>query len=318
MNQLRNFSAKLLLFISIFLITVSYSTQIYTYLSQDSLYVGDRVHLTVAIVTPPKARIIPPETEEGFGKFVVKEWFDERVERKSSDSLTFKYIVTIYSTEQCTIPPIPFIEDKGEKSDTLYSEMFPMRILSIIVASQPDSGDTIRLRDIKPQQSAGKPSLLWLWIILCVLFVTAAIILGRYYWIKSRKPPPPPPPKPPYEEAIEALSRLEKKQLITKGLFREHVFELSEILKRYMGRRFESNAAEYTTEEMLDWIETRPFKPELCKPMEWFFDITHPVKFAKLMPDKDTVDQLTDEAKMFIEKTKPGREEKREPVTQEK
>jgi hypothetical protein len=52
--------------------------------------------------------------------------------------------------------------------------------------------------------------------------------------------------------------------------------------------------------------------------MEWFFDITHPVKFAKLMPDKDTVDQLTDEAKMFIEKTKPGREEKREPVTQEK
>lgn len=309
MKQVQLLSLKLVFLLLSFLITGITATQIYTHVSQDSLYVGDKVRLTVAIVTPPKARIIPPENEEGFGKFVVKEWYDEREERKSSDSLTFSYIITLYNAEQCTIPSLPFVEDKVEKSDTLYSEMIPMRVLSVIAASRPDSGDTIKLKDIKPQQIAGKPSLLWLWIILCIVVMVGAIFLARYFWIKSRKPPPPPPPKPPYEEAIEALSELAQKGLIMKGLFREHVFELSEILKRYMGRRFETNAAEFTTEEILEWIETGPFKEELCKSMGWFFDITHPVKFAKLIPEKNIVNQLTDEAKQFIEKTKPRAEE---------
>jgi hypothetical protein len=187
-----------------------------------------------------------------------------------------------------------------------------MQMGSVIDA---DSGDTIRFKDLKAQQIAGSPSLLWLWITISLLTLAGLIFLFRYLWIKSRKPPPPPPPIPPYDEAVEALAALRRKELIEKGLLREYVFELSDILKRYMGRQFDSNAAEYTTEEMVDYIKTAPFESELKKTMEWFFSTTHPVKFAKMVPETKTVKQLYDETVLFIHKTRPSLEnEKKQPL----
>lgn len=303
MKLLNIFTFKQFAFLLLlFLASLGNSTIIYTGISQDTLTIGDRVELTVSLVVPKDAQVIPPETDAGFGNFIIKNLNTEKIERKASDSIAFKYLLTTYTVEPCSIPALPYIEVKEDGNDTLYSDTIPMRIISVITANQ---GDTIKLKDIKPQQSAGKPSLLWLWIILGLALIAAGIFLGRYFWIKSRKPPPPPPPKPPYEEAIEALAMLENKQLITRGLLREYVFELSEILKRYMGRRFESNAAECTTEEILEWLQTAPFDAKLIKPMEWFFDYTHPVKFAKVIPEAVTVRKLYDETVSFIEKTRP-------------
>lgn len=278
------------------------SSIIYTDISQDTLTIGDRIELTVSLVVPKDAQVISPETDAGFGNFTVKNWNTSRTKRDASDSIAFNYLITTYTVEPCSIPALPFVEVKEGGNDTLYSDSIPMRIISVIKANK---GDTIKLKDIKPQQSAGKPSLLWLWIVTGLVLVTAGIFIGRYFWIKSRKPPPPPPPKPPYEEAIEALAILENKQLLTKGLLREYVFELSDILKRYMGRRFNSNAAECTTEEILEWLQTAPFNATLIKSMEWFFDYTHPVKFAKVIPELVTIRKLYDEAESFIEKTRP-------------
>ena len=77
--------------------------------------------------------------------------------------------------------------------------------------------------------------------------------------------------KPPYEEAIEALDRLEAKQYVAKGMIRDYVFELSEIAKRYIERRFEVQAAEFTTEELADWTKRSPLQLAERKTAEWFF-----------------------------------------------
>ena len=115
-----------------------------------------------------------------------------------------------------------------------------------------------------------------------------------------QRPPPPPPPKPPYEEAMEALAALEAKQYLLKGLVREYVFELSDILKRYIERRFSINAAEFTT-----WLGVSPLAKEQRAAMEWFFRAADPVKFAKMLPDQDTLDRFGAEARVFLETTKP-------------
>jgi hypothetical protein len=117
------------------------------------------------------------------------------------------------------------------------------------------------------------------------------------------------PPKPPYEEAMEALAALEAKQYLRQGKIREQAFELSEILKRYIGRRYETNAAEFTTEEILDWIDGSPLAGELRSRMQWFFRTTDPVKFAKWVPDSGTVGRFMDEVKAFLNKTRPAAQE---------
>jgi hypothetical protein len=267
--------------------------------SQDSLYIGDRVHLGVVLMVPRASQVVPPATENGFGKFTVKEWASDKTEKKNADSLTFHYTVTTYSAENCTIPALDFILTKEGGADTLRTQPVPMRL---ILVSSPD---TASIKDLKPQQAVGKPSLAWLWIILALAAGVAAFLFIRKYLPKHGKVLRAPPLKPPYDEAMEALAALEAKQYLAKGMIREYAFELSEIVKRYIERRFDVNAAEFTTEEMLDWIKTSPLDPDCRKSIEWFFSTTDPVKFAKWLPDNDTAYRFGPGMRSFIEKTRP-------------
>ena len=108
--------------------------------------------------------------------------------------------------------------------------------------------------DLKPQQVTGKRSLCWLWTSSSPPPLRQEYVFALSRYRKARKGPPPPPPKPPYDEAIAALAALDAQQYPLKGMVREYVFELSEIVKRYSERRFGVNAAEFTTEEMLAWL----------------------------------------------------------------
>ena len=270
---------------------------------RDSLTVGDPIHLTVGIVVPSGAHVVPPPTEEGLGNLVVREWTFDKEERADADSLTFSFLLATYVPEPCTIPSVPFLVVIGDSVDTLRSEPIPLRLISVIPS------DTVDIKDLKPQQSAGRPSLLWLWILLAVLLVTAAVVLGIHWYDRHRKPRPPPPPKPPYEEALEALRLLDARDLLRQGLVKEYVFELSEILKRYTERRFGCNAIEFTTDELLQWLRSCELERTVKRHAERFFADTDPVKFAKWLPDDETLGRFRQDVRSFVEATRPGAEQ---------
>lgn len=270
--------------------------------SQDSLSVGDRIHFSVNILVPRGNQVAPPATDNGFGRFIVKEWTSDKSKKKNADSLSFNYIITTYSTERCTIPSLPFLHTIGNKTDTLRTEAIPMRVVLI---APPSAKDSAVIRDIKRLEKVGTPSLLLLWLSIAAAVLIAAAIIIRRLGKKKTKAAAPAPPKPPYEEAIEALRLLEAKQYIAKGMIREYVFELSDIIKRYIERRFDINAAEFTTEEMLDWIRISPLDPSMRRALEWFFSTADPVKFAKWTPDSDTVYRFGADMRAFVEQTKP-------------
>jgi hypothetical protein len=272
---------------------------IYSTLSQRELSVGDRILYTVTVLAPKGTPVVPPDPAAGFGALAVKGWNSRKSELAQADSITFEYALTTYKAENCTIPPLPFVLEKGDSSDTLMTESVPLTVIPLCTS---DSAD---IMDLKPQQTTGKRPLLWLWLLLGTAAAAAAALAARQYIIKRRKPPPPPPPKPPYDEAVEALAALEAKQYLMKGMIREHVFELSEILKRYLERRFAVNAAEFTTEEMCAWIGIASLDKEIRIPLEWFFRAADPVKFAKFLPDRDTIDRFGREVRGIIEATKP-------------
>ncbi len=278
------------------------AAMIFSSLNQDSLSVGDRIHLTVSMLVPKTGQVVPPPTDNGFGQFTVKEWTSDKTEKKSADSLTFNYVLTTYSAEQCTIPSQPFLLTYNKKTDTLHSDAFPMRV---VLVPPVTSNDTAQIRDLKKLENAGKPSLLWLWTILCAAAIVAIVFLAKRFIKQKSKPVYVPPPKPPYEEAIEAILLLEAKQYVVKGMVREYVFELSDIVKRYIERRFETNAAEFTTEEMLDWVRVSPLDSEQRRVLEWFFSASDPIKFAKMLPEQETIERFGTEARAFLEATKP-------------
>jgi hypothetical protein len=277
--------------------------------SQDSISVGDRILFEATILVPKGASVIPPDVAAGFGKFVVKEWTTDKAEKKNADSLNYKYIISLYEVEQCTIPAVPFIQTLAGKNDTLLSKPMPVRLVLI---RNTDSANT-SIKDLKPQQTAGSPSFAWLWLVLGAGALTALFFFARRFLGKRTRAAHSVPPKPPYEEAIEALRMLEEQQYLGKGMLREHVFGLSDILKRYIERRFDVNAAEFTTEEMLGWIMTSSLEPPEKKIAEWFFAATDPIKFAKMLPDNDTLHRFGHEVRQFLEQTRPGIETQQAP-----
>ncbi|HMD67900.1 MAG TPA: hypothetical protein VKF42_03410 [Chitinivibrionales bacterium] len=279
--------------------TLCFGSIISNSVSQDSLYIGDRVHLGVTLVVPPGSQITPPATDNGFGTLSVKEWTSDKTEKKNADSVAFHYAVTTYTAEPCTIPALDFYVTKEKTSETLRTQPVPLRVLLV------SSPDTASIKDLKPQQSAGRPSLAWLWIVLGICALIATVVLGRRVLSKAAKPVPEIPRKPPYEEAIAALAFLEAKNYLASGMIREYAFELSEIVKRYIERRFEINAAEFTTYEMLEWVKRSPLKPADRNVLDWFFSTTDPVKFAKWLPDNDTANRFGLEARAFVERTRP-------------
>jgi|WetSurMetagenome_2_1015567.scaffolds.fasta_scaffold00008_146 hypothetical protein len=268
-------------------------------INQDSLYLGDRLRFGVTLIVPPGSQITPPPVDNGFGKLSVKEWTSDKTEKKNADSVDFHYVVTTYSPEPCTIPALDFYVIKENISETLRTQPLPLRVLLVT------SSDTGTVKDLKPQLSAGKPSLWWLWTLLCAALAAAAVFFGRRLFKKRAAAAPEIPRRPPYEEAIDALALLEAKNYVARGMIREYAFELSDIVKRYVERRFDVSAAEFTTEEMLDWIKRSPLDPAGRKALDWFFSTTDPVKFAKWLPDNDTVNGFGPAMRDFIERTRP-------------
>ncbi len=163
----------------------------------------------------------------------------------------------------------------------MYSQKIVLQFMTVITPPAGGADSTIDIKDLKEQQLAGNPPRIWLWILIIVLSVCIISLLILFLTGKVRKKAVAPPPVPPYEEAIMALGVLHGKRLLEKGLIREYVFELSEIFKRYIERRFDTNASEFTTEEMIAWAGASGLDKKLKNSIEWFFQTTDPVKFAE-------------------------------------
>jgi hypothetical protein len=268
--------------------------------SQDSFFIGDRITYSVAVRVPHGASLIPPAVDNGFGQFSIKGISVDTGKSSSADTFRIHYTLATYTVEQCTIPSQHFYIAHDSVTDTLPTKEVVLRYVPL------PGKDTGEIRDLKPQQVVGKPPLLWLWILLAVALGAGAWYAGKR-WVHRRTTQAESAIslKPPYEEAMDALTALEAKNYYAQGKIREYVFELSELLKRYITRRFEVNATELTTEEILDWIRTSAMYAEPRRIADWFFVTTDPIKFAKWVPDNATFLKFGADIRAFLELTKP-------------
>jgi hypothetical protein len=272
-----------------------------TQISQDSLTLGDPLEMTISVLAARDAQITPPSTDTGFGAFTIIDWGVDRYPLNEGDSIVFRYKLTTFSPDGDTIPAQIFLWARDSvTTDTLLSAPLPMRLISVI------DTDSATIRPLKAPQRVGKPSLLWIWMVLGGAAVLTALVLLLRRLGKKERAPLIEPPKPPYEEALLALRELDHKRYLDKGMFQEQVFELSDILKRYVARRFEVSAEEFTTHEMVQWIASSTLLNQDRESLRWFFVTADPVKFAKLIPERQEVEKLGAEVWKFLEATRPS------------
>ncbi len=191
-------------------------------------------------------------------------------------------------------------------ADTFWTESMALNVV------QPFEVDTtLAITDIKDIEKA--PIWWWgiiRWILLGLLI--AGLCVGGYYlwrWLESKRKPEEEPINPdllrPADEvALEKLDEIKAAKIWKDGKVKEYQTELTDVVREYIGRRFDVQSTEKTSDETL-----RAMKPlidkELFTKLSKMLQLADLVKFAKWHTTPDENEQALTTAYDFVNETKP-------------
>lgn len=284
-----------------------------------TLFIGDQTNVHLQATCAPSEQVQMPV----YGETLIPEI--EIVERTNVDTTKLKdgryqlnqtLTVTSFKDSLFYINPLPFVS--GE--DTFWSEGLMLNVI------QPFEIDTtLAITDIKPIAKA--PIWVWgiiRWILLAILLIGLGI--GSYYlyvFVGKRKgviPEAPKEPARPAEEvALEKLDQIKEAKIWQKGQVKEYHTELTDVVREYIGGRFDIRSSEKTSDETLRAIKpVLSDKKSLYEQLRKMLSLADLVKFAKwtTTPDENEIALRT--AYEFVNETTPVVEEEKKEENEQK
>lgn len=133
----------------------------------------------------------------------------------------------------------------------------------------------------------------------------AAILGAVYRWYKRRPKvlPPPPPPRPAWEIALEELHDIRHADLIRQGRLTAHLERVNHTLRAYLGRTYDFEGLESTTEEVLQALQRTNLPRELYVRTATMLHDSDLVKFAKIQPTEAQCHGAVDEVEQLVKQT---------------
>ena len=273
-------------------------------LDSTHMLIGDRMQLHLRIQHPATAALENVDLS--------KLEKDEHIEiynngsldtLKSGNSFLLEQNITFTILDSGTfiVPPIVVnFNQKGNnstmKTNDLVMEVFTPAIDSIALAPiKPIIKEPMTFRDVLP------------WVLGVSLL--ALLVGGIFYLLKRRKkeeaPPPPVRKIPAHEIALEKFDELQSKQLWQQGEVKAYQSELTYIIREYLENRYHIQALESTTSEIEQQLMPLDFDQSMKGELNNMLQVADMVKFAKAKPPEDFHDQVMEQAKTFVVKTKP-------------
>lgn len=262
-----------------------------------AIYIGDQTDMHLRATIELTEQVALPrygETLIDGIEIVERTGVDTTVLQDGRVQLNQTLTLTAFSDSLFFIPPQPFVS--GE--DTLWSDGMSLNVV------QPFEIDTtLAITDIKPLQRAP----IWWWgIIRWVLLAIGCILLGigAWYFIKwamHRKKGgelqlAEVEKRPAEEVALEKLDKIKAEKIWQEGKVKEYHTELTDVIREYIGRRYEVKSTEKTSDETLR--ELKPLmgeQKELFERLRKMLSLADLVKFAKwhTTPDENESALLT-------------------------
>ncbi len=265
--------------------------------------VGDLIRFTLTVTAVPGVEVVLPESDPDLGEFeVLGHEVAGPVDEEGNRIWTVAYTLALYETGSFEIPPVTVgYGGDGNESGSVRTQEHSVRVESTL------SDDSKDILDIKgPLEIPRSLWSLWPWAV-AVLAVAALILLylrrrgGEAPSAVARKPR-----LPPYEEAYQALCRLRDSGLLEEGRLKPYFTRLSEIIRRYLERRYPIQAMESTTTEVLDQLRKMALALDELQLFRDFFPCCDLVKFAKFSPSVPEQERVTELAFRILEVTRPA------------
>lgn len=273
-------------------------------LDSTNLMIGDQTDLHLRVTHDATEQVQMPTFGEQLQDGI------EIVDKTIVDTLTLpdgrlqlNQYLTLTSFKDSLFAIDPIAITSGE--DTFWTEGLALNII------QPFEVDSsLAITDIKDIERA--PIWWWgiiRWILLGLLI--AGLAVGGYFlwrWIESKRKPEeeeinPELLRPADEVALEKLDEIKAAKIWKDGKVKEYQTELTDVVREYIGRRFDVHSTEKTSDETLR--EMKPLlEKDLFDRLKSMLQLADLVKFAKwhTTPDENEQGLLT--AYDFVNETK--------------
>ena len=210
-------------------------------------------------------------------------------------------IIQSFDSGMWIIKPIPYVVN----GDTAYCNQLTLKVLPVDVSQMED------VHDIKPVETVPfnlldwLPDYWWAWL-LGILLIAGGIWAYHKYYKKGVNPLKPSRKRlPPYEEAMINLQNLKAAQLWQQGQEKEYFTGLTDILRVYIDRRFDINAVEMTSSQIIETLKKNDETRAVNEQLGMILEIADIVKFANARPLADDNEVAYQRAVNFVEATRP-------------
>ena len=278
--------------------------EIETSVDRAEIYIGDLITYQLTIIHDSTIELVPPPLGANLGAFDVKDYqSDIRSELPDGRTKsTSKFVLSTFTTGDYVIPPIPvmfIMPDSSRK--VILSQAVPIKVNSLLAAGA-DSADIRPLKAPYEFKRGLRPYYFWGGLILLILASCAILI-----WLRLRKKKGGVEAldlRPAWEIAFERLALLKQQSLDAEGKYKQYYIELTEIAREYLGRIYDINVLDMTTEEFLLLFKERQLPPGLPEDIGRFLRHADLVKFAKFVPERERAESDFDYVHTMVEQVR--------------
>ncbi len=269
--------------------------QVHTYVTSDSLQVGDQFAYT--IVFDGNYESIQFPNQDAFEEDLTVNSIQRYQSAAGRDSIV--YNLQFFAIEDMTISEKE-ISVQAETGDSTYTTTPVPLYFKTSLAAEDDE-----FRPMKPIFDFARAW--WPWILAVIVLLLAGYYGYRRYQtrevIEEPEPDEPPPPfSSPLDELKETISGLsDVEYLETEEQFERFYVELGDAIRRYIKRVYQFQALEMTTPEITLTLQEEHAPPKLISITRKVLNEADIVKFANFNPGTEGARSAWESAQKFIE-----------------
>ncbi|MCQ2285270.1 MAG: hypothetical protein MJZ76_00145 [Bacteroidales bacterium] len=294
--------------LAIFLSTFAFAQQYNATAKIDSnhILIGDYLNVHLSVSAPQNTAVIIPQPNEKSFDTLGIEWIsNSKIDTLLKDGrqiFSQTFTVTAFDSGEYIFPIIPIFSIDSQ----LIAQTQPLNFVVNTIAVDT----TAAFRDIKQPikvMITFREILPYLLLGIAAALIIALIVylIRKYYKKKNPKKTvkKSKPKEKPHIIALSALEALRVKHLWQDGKIKPYYSELTDIIREYIDNRWEIDAPEMTSSEILEALQTLDLERELTEQLRVLFTTADLVKFAKSEPLPNEHDLCFKNAVNFVQKT---------------
>ncbi len=262
--------------------------------------IADQITYTVTLTYDPKKIKTPPFSPgTNLSSFEIKDYKIYKQKKKKGKIIQkYEYIITTFTIGEFKITPLEvnYTTHSGEEKKITAPEI--SIIVEGIKPSQTDRGD---IRDIKSPVYIKWGFLFYLILAIILLIIGGGTGLYFYRKKKTELFSAPQDTTTAEEIAFRELEKISQMDLIKQGKIKLYYILISEVIRKYIEKRFEISVLDRTTYELYRQMRMLNINNKQCRQIRDFLEECDLVKFAKFEPGEKTINADFIMAKEIIE-----------------